>query len=180
MLFTRRSIAGRKCARSSAVGMLILLASCGFQPIHNEKSVASMSALANFDVALISDRKGQMLRNELLKELQPQGAILNPRFSLRVTLTETLSNLAIRKDDAATRANLNLSAAFSVTLRADEDTLFYGTVNSVNSFNILTSDYATLSARADARRRAVKQLALQLKERLSIWLIQTGGRKVTK
>ena len=44
-----------------------------------------MSALANFDVALISDRKSQMLRNELLKELQPQGAILNPRFSLRVT-----------------------------------------------------------------------------------------------
>ena len=180
MLFTRRAIAGRKFARSIAVVMLILLASCGFQPMHTEKSAASMSTLANFDVALISDRKGQMLRNELLKELQPQGATLNPRFSLRVTLTETLSNLAIRKDDAATRANLSLSAAFSVTHRADEDTLFYGTVNSINSFNILTSDYATLSARADARRRAVKQLALQIKERLSIWLIQTGGRKVTK
>ena len=180
MLFTRRAIAGRKCATFIAVGMLIILASCGFQPIHNENSAASMPALANFDVALISDRKGQMLRNELLKELQPQGAKLDPRFSLRVTLTESLSNLAIRKDDAATRANLTLSAAFSVTHRADEDTLFNGTVNSVNSFNILTSDYATLSARADAQRRAVKQLALQIKERLSIWLIQAGGRKATK
>ena len=180
MLFTRRASAGRKCARSITVGMLILLASCGFQPIHNEKSTASVSALANFDIALISDRKGQMLRNELLKELQPQGAILNPRFSLRVTLTETLSNLAIREDDAATRANLTLSATFSVTHRADKDALFSGAVKSVNSFNILTSDYATLSARADARRRAVKQLALQIKERLSIWLIQTGGRKVTE
>ena len=180
MLSTKQSGAGRACARTVLAVMLIVLASCGFQPMHNEKSPASAAALANFDIALISDRKGQMLRNRLLKEMQPQGVKLNPRFSLSVTLTETLSNLAIRKDDAATRANLALSAAFSVTLRGDEEALFSGTVKSVNSFNILTSDYATLSARADARKRAVKQLALQIKERLSIWLIQTGGRKVSK
>lgn len=180
MLSTERSGAGRTCARTVLVGMLIFLSSCGFQPIHSEKSAASVAALANFDIALIGDRKGQMLRNELLKEMQPRGTTLNPRFSLSVTLAETLSNLAIRKDNAATRANLTLSATFSVTHRAEKDALFSGAVKSVNSFNILTSDYATLSARADARRRAVKQLALQIKERLSIWLIQTGGRKVTE
>ena len=32
-----------------------------------------------------------------------------------------------------------------------------------------------MSARADARSRAVCQLALDIKERLAIWLVQTGG-----
>lgn len=180
MLSIESSYASRKFGKAVLLGMLVVLSGCSFQPIHAEKSPASVAGLANFDIAIISDRKGQMLRNELLKEMQPQGATVNPRFSLSVTLTETLSNLAIRKDNAATRANLTLSAVFSVTHRANEETLFFGDVRSVNSFNILTSDYATLSARADARRRAVKQLALQIKERLSIWLIQTGGRKVNK
>ena len=48
---------------------------------------------------------------------------------------------------------------------------------SVNSYNILTSDFATLSARANARSRAVRQLALDIKERLAVWLVQTGGAR---
>ena len=57
---------------------------------------------------------------------------------------------------------------------------FLGQVRSVNSYNILTSDFATLSAREDARKRAVRVLALDIKERLSVWLVQTGGRSVRR
>ena len=168
----------RRCGLAAAGMMMLALAGCGFQPIHGERSAASGAGLAQFDIALIADRTGQMMRNELLKQMQPRGAVRAPRFGLRVTLTEALSDLAIRKDDVATRANLTLIAEFSVVDRADGSHMFAGRSRSVNSYNILTSDFATLSARADARRRAIRQLALDIKERLSVWLVQTGGRRV--
>ena len=159
---------------------LLAGAGCGFQPIHGQKSAASSAALENFDIALIADRTGQMMRNELLQQMQPRGAVASPRFGLGVALTESLTDLAIRKDDVATRANLMLTARFSVTSRVDGSVLFSGQARSVNSYNILTSDFATLSAREDARKRAVRVLALDIKERLSVWLVQTGGRSVRR
>ena len=172
--------ASRRCAFAVAGAALMFVAGCGFQPIHGERSSASNAGLANFDIALIADRTGQMMRNELLQQMQPRGAVPSPRFVLGVKLTESLTDLAIRKDNVATRANLKLIAQFSVVSRSGGSLLFSGQARSVNSYNILTSDFATLSARTDARSRAVRQLALDIKERLAVWLVQTGGRPVTR
>ena len=172
--------ASRRCAFAVAGAALMVVAGCGFQPIHGERSAASSAGLANFDIALIADRTGQMMRNELLQQMQPLGAVPSPRFGLGVNLTESLTNLAIRKDNFATRANLTLVAQFSVVSRTDGSLLFSGQARSVNSYDILTSDFATLSAHTDAQRRAVRQLALDIKERLAVWLVQTGGRAVTR
>jgi LPS-assembly lipoprotein len=156
----------------------LILAGCGFQPIHGQQSSASVSALATIDIGLIDDRVGQMLRNELLKTMHPRGPVTPARYTLSVTIQESLQGLAIRKDEFATRANLTMIATFSVVSRDDSIKPFGGSVRSVNSYNILTSDFATLSAREDARRRAVTQLAASIKERLSVWLVQTGGSKL--
>ena len=182
MLFINRCAvrASRRYAFAVAGAALMVIAGCGFQPVHGERSAASSAGLANFDIALIADRTGQMMRNELLQQMQPRGAVASPRFVLGVKLTESRTDLAIRKDNVATRANLKLIAQFSVVSRSGGSLLFSGQARSVNSYNILTSDFATLSARADARSRAVRQLALDIKERLAVWLVQTGGRAVTR
>ena len=159
-----------------AAALVLAAAGCGFQPIHGQRSEASSAALASIDIGLIADRTGQMLRNRLLQQMQPRGGTTPARFGLAVTLSESLQDLAIRKDETATRANLIMTARFSVTSRADGKGLFNDSVQSANSYNILTSDFATLSAREDARRRAVQQLATGIKQRLSVWLVQTGGR----
>ncbi|PPR11051.1 MAG: hypothetical protein CFH41_01151 [Alphaproteobacteria bacterium MarineAlpha11_Bin1] len=158
----------------------LLLSGCSFQPIHGDRSAASGRALANFEIAKIADRTGQMMRNELLQQLQPRGRARTPRFKLSVYLTESRSNLAIRKDDVATRANLTLAASYAVANRSDGTQLLSGQTRSVNSYNILTSDFATLSAQADARNRAIRQLARNIKERLAVWLVQTGGHPGTR
>ena len=170
----------RGFAAAAAVLVPLLATGCGFQPIHGDNSAASGSGLANFDIGLIADRTGQMLRNELLQQMQPRRAVRAPAYGLGIALTESLADLAIRKDEVATRANLTLVARFTVTDRSSGEQVFSGQARSVNSYNILTSDFATLSARADARRRGVRQLALDIKERLSVWLIQTGGRPVRR
>ncbi len=158
----------------------LALAGCGFQPVHGEGSAASNVGLANFDIAIIKDRTGQMMRNEMLRQMQPRGAVRSPRFKLSVSLTEARTSLAIKKNAVATRANLILDARYVVVDKADGAQLLSAQAQSVNSYNILTSDFATLSAREDARKRAVLQLARNIKERLAVWLIQTEGRPVVR
>ena len=136
--------------------------------------------LSTVDISLIPNRTGQMLRNELLQKFQPRGPAKPARFTLLVNLTESLQNLGIRKDAVATRANLFLNAAFTVTDRKNGRTVYSGEAGSINSYDILTSDFATLSALKDARRRAVRQLAIKIRERISVWLLRTNERPVSR
>jgi len=168
--------ARRRCLLAATLLTAALtISGCGFEPLHGQRSGASSAALSAIDVQLIADRSGQMLRNELLQQMQPRGQTPT-RYSLAVTLTESLSNLGIRKDEVATRANLTLSASFTITELGGAKRVFSGSARSVNSYNILTSDFATLSTREDARRRGINQLALEIRERLSVWLIRAGER----
>lgn len=169
----RRSLAISGAAALAAAG-------CGFQPIHGERSAASSAGLESFDIAIIKDRTGQMMRNEMLKQMQPRGAGVGARFKLSVLLDESRTSLAIKKNAVATRANLTLTAQYVVVNNADGKQLLSAQAQSVNSYNILTSDFATLSAREDARKRGILQLARDIKERLAVWLIQTGGRPVVR
>lgn len=163
----------RRLLALTLLGATLAISGCGFEPIHGQRSGASSAALAAIDIQLIADRSGQMLRNELLQQMQPRGPA-RARYSLAVTMQESLANLGIRKDEVATRANLTLSARFTIIELGGARRKFSGSARSVNSYNILTSDFATLSAREDARRRGVNQLALELRERISVWLIRSG------
>lgn len=168
-------------ALGAAMGAALAVSGCGFAPIHAQGSGASSKALAAIDIQLIADRSGQMLRNELLQKMQPRGPA-PARYTLSVTLRESLANLGIRKDEVATRANLTLAASFTIAELGGAKRKFVGSARSVNSYNILTSDFATLSAREDARRRGVNQLALEIRERTSVWLIRIGepARRLTR
>jgi LPS-assembly lipoprotein len=168
-----RKLRRRGLLAIAAAAAALAIAGCGFEPMHAQRSGASSAALSSIDIKLIADRSGQMLRNELLQQMQPRGQTPT-RYSLSVTLTEGLASLGIRKDEVATRANLTLSANFTITEPGGTQPLFSGSARSVNSYNILTSDFATLSAREDARRRGVNQLALEIRERISVWLIRAG------
>ena len=163
----------RRLLALTVLGAALAISGCGFEPIHGQRSGASGATLAAIDIQLIADRSGQMLRNELLQQMHPRGAT-RARYSLSVLLTERLASLGIRKDEVATRANLTLTAGFTITELGGARRKFSGSARSANSYNILTSDFATLSAREDARRRAISQLALGIRERISVWLIRSG------
>ncbi len=165
----------RKVTGALIAVLALAIAGCGFQPMHNQRSNASAAALATIDIGLIADRTGQILRNELLQKLQPLGPTRQQPYLLTVTLAEYLRDLAIKRNEVATRANLTLVASFEVSRRSDGLRLYSGSARSVNAYNILTSDFATLSARENARKRGARQLALEIKEQISVWLVQTGG-----
>ena len=168
--------AGRRALTGIVLAAVPGLYGCGFTPLHGEASRASEKALNGFEVELIPDRIGQLLRNELLERFRPRGIPGGDRFSLSVTVNEYIKKLGIRIDETATRANLILRAGYAVSARTDGRILIRGTAQSVNSYNILGSHFATLVARKNARERAVREVADDIREQISIWLMRTGGK----
>lgn len=152
-----------------AAALVAGLSGCGFQPLHGGGGGGPQD-LATIRIERIPNRIGQKLHNRLLDRLTPKGPPARPAYVLKVSLAESLQNLAIRRDETATRANLTLTASFSLTGSGDGRT-FNGTAVSTNSYNILQSDFATLSAESDARDRALRVLAEEIRARVAAALV---------
>ena len=162
-----------------AAAACLLLAACGFQPLYGEReqTAATDDLLKLVTVPPIADRVGQLVRIELTNRLTPTRPVPEPVYQLRVRLNESKSNLAVRKDSTATRANLTVTATYELLRLSDQARLTDGSVRSVNSYDIVNSDFATLSAEQDARRRAAIDVADGIVDRLAIFL--SRGRQAT-
>jgi LPS-assembly lipoprotein len=157
---------------------MVLVAACGFEPLHGrqQSGASATSALSLISIPPIPDRLGQLLRIELANRLTPKGPPRVSAYILNVTLSESKQSLGVRKDATATRANLIISANFNLFDTRADKTLLSGTVRSINSYNILDADFATLSAESDARRRASRDLATEIQSRLGLFLSQPAGK----
>ena len=125
--------------------------------------------MAAIRISPLPDRIGQQMHNLLRDRLNPTGQPRKPAYVLGIRLSESREELGIRKDETATRANLNLSAQFTLTATGSGGQLYSGNVNSVSSYNILTSPFATGFSEADARARALRELADGIRTRLGIY-----------
>ena len=155
--------------------IIIALSSCGFSPLYARSEhpagtaeTAESNALSRIDVATIAGRGGQLLHNRLNDILSPSG---RPQFRLDVQLTENIDDFGIRRDTSATFARMTVSANFKLfdLSRPDAQPLVTGTVRAINSYNILQSTFATLSAEEDARARASEQLGGDIRIRLAAY-----------
>lgn len=153
----------------SALGVAALLVNgCGFQPLYKRGGSSDEAILATVEVARIKDRIGQQLKILLDAGFSPRGRSTRTDYRLTVALTESKTGLAIKKDETATRANLTLRADFKLlALRNPRLGTFAGKALSTNGYNILLSDFATLSAERDARNRALRTLAEEIRLRVA-------------
>jgi LPS-assembly lipoprotein len=131
--------------------------------------------MAAIRISPLPDRTGQQMHNLLRDRLNPIGQPREPIYSLQLRLSESRRELGIRKDETATRANLNLSVQFSLNSTQTGGVLYRGSVNSTSSFNILTSPFATGFSEADARARALRELADGIRTRLGIYFSSKQG-----
>lgn len=155
---------------------LAILGGCGFQPLYGQRDRGSVAAeLAAVKIKLIENRIGQQLHNFLLDRLNPRGEPATAIYDLIIALKESKEDLAIRKDATATRANLTLRAEYELQRAATGEILVEGSIRSVTSYNIVDSDFATLSAESDARERAVREISEGIKIRLGIYFSAAPG-----
>ena len=155
------------------LALLIALGACGFRPLYSERHNAGVTAaLAATRIELIADRTGQKLHNFLLDRLNPKGRVARPHYGLKIKVQTQRRELGIRKDETATRANLTLTASYTLRDWRTGRSLYEGFSRSTNSYNILESDFATLAALNDVTTRAARELSEKIKTRLSIFFSQ--------
>ncbi len=147
----------------------LLLSACGYRPLYGDQGKVTAAGMETVKIGLIEDRTGQILRNLLLDQVNPNGEPIDPEYSLSVSLNESRQDLGLRKDETATRANLIITASYQLTKNGHEKPIMSATSRSTNSFNILDDQFATVVAEKDARRRGVRELSEQIALRLAIY-----------
>lgn len=168
---------------------LLALSACGFQPLYQKHpaSGAISEDLGRVKVANIktkkreNDRLAQKFHDLLLDRFNPNGRPRQPAYTLTITMAVGKEETGIQITDDATRARLTVSASFSLrgTAQNNEEVLT-GSERSVNSYNIVDSEFATLSAEADASDRAIRELSDAIKLRVGVYLSRLRQQDTTR
>lgn len=164
------------------VAVSLAVVACGYRPLYGQYSLTPQVEhhLAAIKVATIPNRVGQQMHTALMRRLAPKRTQIHRNYKLLVSLTESTRKLAIERNALATRTNFTLTANFILMRLSDNTELTYGRAKSVSSYNILSSDFATLAAQSDARERAVEDLAETLRTRMAIYFLGPGAKPPTK
>ena len=94
---------------SLASASLLLLAGCGFTPVHAGASTYTPSS--NITIPEIEGRAGHALRKAVVEKLAA-GLPGVDTATLRITLTERLRRLPIRVDATAARTDINATGRY--------------------------------------------------------------------
>jgi LPS-assembly lipoprotein len=158
--------------RTCLISFLFLgLAACGFQPLYGSstQNAEVQNKLAGIYIPPVKGRTGQILRNELLDLTTPRGVPGQPVYTLNISLTESKAGLAIQDDDTITRFNLTLNTSFQLVESADGQKIYKGSTQNIASYNVVSSDFANLSAELNAEKRAALDSAKQIHQQLSVY-----------
>lgn len=153
------------------------MSACGFQPLYGERtgSTGAQEKLSQIEVLFIADRLGQQVHNYLLDRISPLGRPDAPLYSLDVELNLSREDLGVSRDETATRAKLTLSASYRLVDKKSGKRVFQSSTQTANSFTIVDSDFANLSAENDAIDRAAREVSDSIRLRLALYFAAQAG-----
>ncbi|MBM3508640.1 MAG: hypothetical protein FJX61_00680 [Alphaproteobacteria bacterium] len=160
-----------------AVAVSSWLAACGFQPLYAERPDAANVAAELGEIYMVAPkgRSELLLYNELRDRLTPAGEPERPRYRLDLTLTIIKQPLAFARDQTATRQNVTAAAQYALRDRADNSVVVTGAARAIAAYNVVRSEFGTLSAEQDAERRAVKEVGAEIHTRLGVFFQRRGA-----
>lgn len=144
-----------------------LLVGCGFRPLYRQSSnTDSVPQFAQISIAQPDDRVAQQLRNHLLDILTPHGAPERPRYLLDYRISESLGSVFVTRTEEITRNNLQISVSYQLRDYETGTPIFSMSATSQASYNVTQADYANLISEKNARERALRDAAEQMRLRL--------------
>lgn len=162
-----------------SVALLFTLTACGFTPVHapnhapiNAPTSQTRTAnLSQIDIAIIPDRSGQYLRNQLIDNFYRNGMPSNAPYQLRVNpIQEKISDFDITIDSDATRRQLKLRTTFDLIDTQTKKSVLSRRITATTSNNVLISEFSTSVAEQNAREAALKDLARQIELQVALFL----------
>jgi LPS-assembly lipoprotein len=162
-----------------ALGLLAALPAlggCGFRPLYGDASQPGSTGanLADIQISPIANRSGQMLRNNLLDRLTPRGTPRGARWRLDVALSESSEGVGILQNETITRVNYRLDANYQLVEVATGKPVLVRASRAIASYNVPSSEFATVVASKDAEARAIDEIADEIRTRLAIYFDQVA------
>lgn len=157
--------------RALTLFAILLLNACGFTPIYADKQNTSVqSNLDQIEIAIIPDRSGQFLRNELIDRFYKGGYPDTPQYRLDVSpINETIFDFDITQESEATRQQIRLTSTMDLIDLKTGQSVLKRSIVAVTSNNILESEFATRITEQSAREAALNDMARQIERQLSLY-----------
>jgi LPS-assembly lipoprotein len=153
--------------RGLILALMLAVAGCGFQPLY-APTPGGGPAIGAVEIGMVPGKAGHVLRTELDRLLSAERAD-GPPQQLDIALGEQVVRLGLRTDESSTRADLTLTARYTLT-PAGGGAPIRGTVQSVATYTIPTQAYGEIAAQDDARERAAEVLAQRIRADLALRL----------
>ncbi len=156
-----------------SLSALLLLTACGFTPLYGNvggDAIGTEDYLSYVAIDNIPDREGVYLRNALIDRFHRNGAPIRNAYLLNIReITEDKRGLDITKSSDATRGQLIISANVELRDNINGEIVFRRNLQSVTSYNILSSEFATRISEDNTRMNALDNLAEQIELQLTLY-----------
>jgi len=154
--------------RALIASLTLLLGACGFQPMYGP--AGGGAAIGPVQVSEIEGKAGHVLKTELdrILAVENNGA---PPMRLEITLLEQVTQLGIRRDESATRAEIRLTANYVLT-PPNNGRIMRGSVFTVVNYDIPSAAFGEITAQDDARERAAETMAQRFRAELAMRMAQ--------
>lgn len=146
-------------------GLALGVAGCGYRPLYGKtQTSASVAAeLSEIAVAEQSTRAGQLVRNELISSFGPGGS----RYLLKINVVEKTQVISSVSKSVVDRHRYRLNVEYQLVDTGSGKDVASGKSFSNVSYDTVEEPVADIQAADTARERAAKELAQDLKIRLS-------------
>ena len=149
----------------------LALPACGFTPLYAEHSdrAGIAAELALLDVKAPENDIGRALKYDLLDILSSSGnPPANPAYRVELVPSLYEEDVAIERDADVTRKNVVLVVPFRLVDTATDKPVLRSVARTRTSCNRVDSEFANITAARDARERAAKAVAEDIKLQLGI------------
>ncbi len=154
--------------------IVLALAGCGFHPLYGPARPGHQAAsaeLAKIQVALIPDRAGQLLRQDLQQRFEGAGTAAAKRYVLQTSFAVAQEGVAILPDNSSSRARYTATATYNLhDGSADGPIIATGVARMLDAANVINNQYFAADLEGETiTARMADGIADQITLRLSAY-----------
>lgn len=160
------------------IGALAAVALVGLQGCNNVRPLYGtngaeestvVTELSNIDIPLPKSRVQQLIRNNLISTISPPGQEGNGKYQLVISPASNEFDVTIERNTDVSRRSYRLNVSFVLRSGRSGQRLFSGKTFSEVSYDKVTSEFANLQAKTNAKERAAKEVSRDIRMRLAAY-----------
>lgn len=163
-------------------GLICGLAACGFEPLYVERTSDSdmwyyndkfntdiVNEMAQIKIETVTDRIGQMIKNELIDILNPSGSTKGAKYFLKLKPAQAIATQqALRDDITATREKVKYTVYYELWSK-EKGHLVSGNTWVYLSYDLLDNPYSTTMDKKKIEKDGAKIIAHDIALRIGAY-----------